>query len=77
MAEFLIGLGGGALVIIVAWVTKWGSGRSKPAAYPDSAQPGRAVMVEELAEDLERVEKALESDRPEAELADLINEALK
>jgi hypothetical protein len=74
MAEFLFGVGAATLAIL-AYLA--GRGPRHPPTYPDSAQPGREVLVEQLADDLAEIEAALESERPEAALADLINEALK
>ena len=75
MAEFLFGVGSAICVAFLAWFAL--RGPRHPPTYPDSAKPGRDALNEQLAEDLEEIETALEAERPEAALAALINEALK
>ena len=76
MLEFLIGIVGGFIVCLVAWATR-GTGKDRPPTFPDLAQPGRKVIVENIEEEVAEVVETVSKPNAEATLADLLNEELK
>ena len=78
MGEFLIGIGGGFLVCLVAWVSRRGVGLGKvaPPPSPDLAKPGREVIVSHIEEEIAEVVDTVKKPKAEETLADLLNEEL-
>lgn len=75
MIEFLLGLGGGLIVVLVAWATKKQS--SKPKAFPEAATPARDALKARVEADVEEVVALVETPKAESTLADILNEELK
>lgn len=74
MTEFIFGAGA-ALIAVLAWFAK-GKSRRSPAG-PDLSVPGREAIKERIDSDVSEVVDLAKEDRPESELANLINSALK
>jgi len=75
MGELLIGIVGGFLIGIWAWVPRK-LGKGSPPA-PDLAKPGREVIVAHIEEEVAEVVETVSKPNAEATLADLLNQELK
>ena len=75
MGELLIGIVGGFLIGILAWLPRK-LGKGSPPA-PDLAQPGRKVIVANIEEEVAEVVETVSQPNAEATLADLLNQHLK
>ena len=72
MTDLLLGLVGGLLVVVTAWVTRL---LSKRDASPSEKALDKAAALHEVH--VEEVEEILEGKTPEEGLAALINEKIK
>ena len=75
MGELFIGIVGGFLIGILAWLPRK-LGKGSPPA-PDLAQPGRKVIVANIEEEVAEVVETVSKPNAEATLADLLNQELK